>query len=222
MICEKCQKEVNDSANFCPYCGYNFKETNTKISNSKGLIAFLISNICTVLIFIIVAIVTIPRTPEYAIYKACTSIKNNNYEQSIKYVNIDKIVNNRINSVTEEMYSAPELKNNPFAGFAYMFIDAITEKLKVAIKEGFKDIVANKENIFKDVSEPKLIYLLIVKSYNNLSLKKETTDNNQTIFTFSDKDKYDELNIVLDNPTKKHWEIVDLAGYDFWKEYLGE
>ena len=217
MICEKCQKEVNDSANFCPYCGYNFKETNTKISNSKGLIAFLISIICIVLIFIIVAIVTIPRTPEYAIYKACTSIKNNNYEQSIKYVNIDKIVNNRINSVTEEMYSAPELKNNPFAGLAYMFIDAITEKLKVAIKE-----VANKENIFKDVSEPKLIYLLIVKSYNNLSLKKETTDNNQTIFTFSDKDKYDELNIVLDNPTKKHWEIVDLAGYDFWKEYLGE
>ena len=222
MICEKCQKEVNDSANFCPYCGYNFKETNTKISNSKGLIAFLISIICIVLIFIIVAIVTIPRTPEYAIYKACISIKNNNYEQSIKYVNIDKIVNNRINSVTEEMYSAPELKNNPFAGLAYMFIDAITEKLKVAIKEGFKDIVASEDNIFKDVSEPKLIYFLIVKSYNDLSLKKETTDNNQTIFTFSDNDKYKELNIVLDNPAKKHWEIVDLAGYDFWKEYLGE
>ena len=54
MICEKCQKEVNDSANFCPYCGYKFKETNTKISNSKGLIAFLISIICIVLIFIIV------------------------------------------------------------------------------------------------------------------------------------------------------------------------
>lgn len=222
MICEKCQKEVNDSANFCPYCGYNFKETNTKISNSKGLIAFLISIICIVLIFITIAIITIPKTPEYAIYKACTSIKNNNYEQSIKYVNIDKIVNNRISSVKEEMYSSPELKNNPFAGLAYMFIDVLTEKLKVAIKEGFKDIVASKDNIFKDVSEPKLIYFLVVKSYNNLSLKKSITDNNQTVFTFSDNDKYDELNIVLDNPTERHWEIVDLAGYDFWKEYLGE
>lgn len=218
MICEKCQKEVSDSANFCPHCGHNFKETDNKTNTNKGLLAVLITLACIVLISIIVAIVTIPKTPEYAIYKACTSIKNNNYEQSIKYVNIDKIVDNRINSVTEEMYSSSELKNNPFASFAYMFVDAITEKLKIAIKEGFKDIVASKDNIFKDVSDPKLIYFLIVKSYNDLSLKKETTDNNQTIFTFSDNDKFKELNIVLDNPAKKHWEIVDLAGYDFWKE----
>lgn len=222
MICEKCQKEVNDSANFCPHCGYKFGETEDKPKTNKGIIVSIVSLVCVVFIFLTIAIITIPKTPEYAIYKACTSIKNNNYEQSIKYVNIDKIVDNRINSVTEEMYSSPELKNNPFAGLAYMFIDAIIEKLKVAIKEGFKDIVASKENIFKDVSEPKLIYFLIVKSYNDLSLKKETTDNNQTIFTFSDNNKYKELNIVLDNPTKKRWEIVDLAGYNFWKEYLGE
>ena len=69
---------------------------------------------------------------------------------------------------------------------------------------------------------PQKDYFLISKSYKDMSLIKSKTDTNEVTFVFSDKDKYNDLNIILENSNKKHWEIVDISGYDFWKEYLGE
>ena len=39
-------------------------------------------------------------------------------------------------------------------------------------------------------------------------------------FTCSDNDKVDPVYIFLDNSTKKHWEIIDITGYNFWENYL--
>ena len=216
MICNNCQKEINDNANFCPNCGYSFKSTNNKFSIIKYSI------IVAVILFLSIILTTIPKTPEYAIYRACISIKNNDYEQAIKYVNIDKIVNNRINVIKAQMYSSQELQNNPFAGIAYMFVDALTSKLQEAIEIGFKEIVESKDNVFTDISKAKLAYFLIVKSYKDMSLKKDKTDKNEVTFIFSNNNEYNDLNLILKNSSKKHWEIVDISGYDFWKEYLGE
>ena len=221
MICDNCQKEINDNANFCSNCGYNFKSTNKKIEIKKlSITASLI--ILAVILFISIVFTTIPKTPEYAIYKACTSIKNNNYEQAVKYVNIDKIVNNRLNVVKAQIYSSTELQNNPFADIAYMFVDSLASKLKEAIEVAFREIVESEDNVFQDISKVKLAYFLISKSYKDMSLIKSKTDTNEVTFVFSDKDKYNDLNIILENSNKKHWEIVDISGYDFWKEYLGE
>lgn len=213
MICEKCQKEISDNANFCTNCGYKLKRNNF-------LKSIMISCVLMIAIFITVASFIIPTTPEYAIYKAFTSIKANDYDETIKYVNIDKIINNRVSAITEEMYSSPELKDNPFAGLAYVFIDTMAEKLKTTIKNTFRNVVLNRNNGFKDISEIKLIYFLTVKSHGDLTLTKYRNTYGETVFTFSDNDEFDPVYIFLDNSTKNHWEIIDITGYNFWENYL--
>lgn len=145
-------------------------------------------------------------------------MKANNYEKTIKYINIEKIVNNRFEAVTAEMMNDPALDNNPFAGLAYMFVEAVKPKFVSIVQDSFKNIVESPDNIFQEVSTPKLLIFLIIKNYNGITLVKTQNEPKKVIFEFNDNSNINNLQIELNKNSEQNWKIVDIGGYDFWDD----
>lgn len=237
MYCNNCGKEVNVNDKFCGHCGscinienYN-KDNNTEININTNINDLQYVNLKTkviqygliaLIIFIFISvssmIIIYTKSPEFVIYKSVIAMKNNDYEKTVKYVNIEKIIDNRVNDITTEMLNDPYIKNNPFAGLAYAFIESIKPKLIDYIKSEFKNIVESPDNIFQDVSSFKLLYFTIVKKYKNISLKNVTNEPKKAILELIGTKNNYKLKIYFIKNSKNQWEIVDITGYEFWKE----
>lgn len=237
MYCNNCGKEVDDNDKFCGHCGIhlNIETYNENINpeinknnditdiqsvNLKTKVTKYILIALTILIFISVSsmIIIYTKSPEFVIYKSVIAMKNNDYEKTIKYINIEKIIDNRVNDITAGMLNDPALKNNPFAGLAYAFVESIKPKLVDYIQTEFKNIIESPDNIFQDISSFKLLYFTIAKKYGNVSLNKVTKEPKKAILEFiSSKNDY-KLKIYFIKNSKNQWEIVDITGYEFWKE----
>lgn len=190
------------------------KEDEKQISNKKNLILGSIISLCLILILTF-SVITISRTPEYALYKTIKSIKTHDYKQAIAYVNIDKIADARFQEAKQKMYSDPELVNNPFAGIVYMFVESLQETMTQAIKNGFQDIVASKSNAFTDISDIKLISFLIIKSYKGIKLEKNMRVNDYA-YIYLLMDNGSKITLIM-TKNENSWQIVDIIGYDFWE-----
>ena len=141
MYCNNCGKEVNDNDKFCGHCGSRINiETHSENINfeinknnditdvqsvklkTKSTKYILIALITLIFISISSMIVIYTKSPEFVIYKSVIAMKNNDYEKTIKYISIEKIIDNRVNAITTEMLNDPTRKNDPIAGLADAFI----------------------------------------------------------------------------------------------------
>lgn len=221
MFCKKCGKEFNNSDNVCSYCGEENKNLTNEyeLNNEREITNKKYSSITLILVFIILSLLTFAflytKSPEYTIYSAVSAMKDNDYEKTIKYININKIVNNRIDILVNTMQNIPGLNNNPYFGLAYLFIDAVKPKLISLIEEKFKSIVESPDNVFHNISKPQIFLFTLIKKYNDLSLVKLTNEDKKVVFEFSNK-KIKNLRIVLVKNSDNKWEIVDIDNYYFW------
>lgn len=235
MYCNNCGKEIADNYKFCAYCGASVESQNNNIdaetsdnfidkyiqeknNKSKNIKYFWVTILVLFIIFAGVLFTIFVKSPEYTIYSAVSAMKANNYEKTIKYINIEKIVNNRFEAVTAEMMNDPSLDNNPFAGLAYMFVEAVKPKFVSIVQDSFKNIVESPDNIFQEVSTPKLLVFLIIKNYNGITLVKTQNEPKKVIFEFNDNSNINNLQIELNKNSEQNWEIVDIGGYDFWDD----
>ncbi len=225
MYCNNCGKEISDNHNFCSYCGASVEIPNKKApfinfcSKKKlnGVKYFLISLILFSVIFFATAITIFLKSPEYSIYASITAMKENDYNKTIKYINIEKIINNRFQEITSEMMNDSELANNPFAGLAYMFIEAFKPKFVSLVQDSFKDIVESPDNVFQELSKPKLLAFLLIKNYNGITLTKTLNEPKKATFVFNNNKDINNLQINLNKTSDNIWEIVDISGYNFWE-----
>ena len=194
------------------------KYIQEKNNKSKNIKYFWVTILVLFIIFAGVLFTTFVKSPEYTIYSAISAMKTNNYEKTIKYINIEKIVNNRFEAVTTEMMNDPALDDNPFAGLAYMFVEAVKPKFVSIVQDSFKNIVESPDNIFQEVSTPKLLIFLIIKNYNGITLVKTQNEPKKVIFEFNDNSNINNLQIELNKNSEQNWEIVDIGGYDFWDD----
>lgn len=237
MYCNNCGQEVNDNDKFCGHCGsrinietyreninFEINKNNdiTDVQSVKLKTKFtkyiLIALITLIFISISSMIVIYTKSPEFVIYKSVIAMKNNDYEKTIKYISIEKIIDNRVNDITTGMLNDPSLKNNPFAGLAYAFIESIKPKLVDYIQTEFKNIIESPDNIFQDISSFKLLYFTIAKKYGNISLNNVTKEPKKAILEFIGSENNYKLRICFIKNSKNQWEIVDITGYEFWKE----
>lgn len=186
-------------------------QEGSKHKKNKGLVIFLSIFSVVIVSFLIFCFAYVPKTPEFALYKTFRSVKTHNYEQASYYVNIDKIAENRFNAIKEEALNSPELKDNPFAGLAYMFIDAMEEQVVSLVKSGFKKVVEEPDSEIEKVSDISFAGFLIVKSYNGVKLSKQTPNPATTLITLEVPEK-DPVQLTM-NKVDKTWQIVDITGY---------
>lgn len=235
MYCNNCGKEIADNHKFCAYCGASVELKNNNedeqtsnnfidkyIQEEKNKTKYIKNFFITIFVLLIIfggVVVTIfVKSPEYAIYSAVNAMKANDYDRTIKYVNIEKIVNNRVEAITSEMMNAPELDNNPFAGLAYMFVEAVKPKFVSVVQNAFKNIVESPDNIFQEVSAPKLLIFLIIKHYDGMTIVKIDNGPKKVIFEYNDNN-INNLQIELNKNSEQNWEVVDICGYDFWEDF---
>lgn len=239
MYCNNCGNEIDDSSKFCPHCGAEqikvqeenkneYKTEEHSFEKSKKLNIHSIKktgsakySFISFLMIIIVALSVLGflylGSPEGAVYNSIVAMKDNDYDKTLKYVNINKIVDNRISALTDEMMDDPELENNPFAGLAYLFVEAIKPKLTSMIQDAFKGVVESPDNVFQNVSNVHVFLFTLIKNYDGNSLEKIQNDEKKVVFEFNNKD-IKNLQIVLVKNAQGNWEIVDILGYDFWKD----
>lgn len=190
--------------------------------NAKEDVLMMKKKIVSIFIIIVLSLSIIwstlatMRSPEYALYQSVQSIKMHNYQKASLYINIDKIAANRANEARQELLNMPELKNNPFAGFAVVMFDGLINTFTEAIKTSFKDIVESPDNIFTDVSSPKLIAFLIIKKYDNVKIIKHYTDTKDSVYFQINKENEPVVQILLDK-NNNTWQITDILGYTFWE-----
>ena len=177
-------KKISNVQSFIISHNDNFidKYIQEKNNKSKNIKYFWVTILVLFIIFAGVLFTIFVKSPEYTIYSAVSAMKANNYEKTIKYINIEKIVNNRFEAVTTEMMNDPALDNNPFAGLAYMFVEAVKPKFVSIVQDSFKNIVESPDNIFQEVSTPKLLIFLIIKNYNGITLVKTQNEPKKVIF----------------------------------------
>lgn len=233
MYCPNCGKEIADNHKFCAYCGVSVESNddnkNEQISdtfidkylqeeknNLKQIKYFLVTMLALFIVFVGALVAIFVKSPEYAIYGAISAMKANNYEKTIKYINIEKIINNRFEVVKSEMLNTPELNNNPFADLAYMFIEVVKPKFISVAQDSFKNIVESPDNIFQEISMPRLLIFLIVKKYDKVTLIKTQNEPKKVIFELNNNN--DNLQIELNKNSEQNWEIVDIGGYNFWED----
>lgn len=166
--------------------------------------------------FVIFCCTYVPRTPEYALFETFKAVKSHDFERASYYVNIDKIAENVFAKIKEEAMNDPELANNPFAGLAYMFIDAMKENVITLVKSGFKKVVEEPNEKLAEVSDVKVAGFLVVKSYKGVKLSKDVKTPDSVKFEL-DVDDNDPIVFIM-NKVDKTWQIVDIAGYNLMNE----
>lgn len=207
-----CEEGIINSFNADEKQGYE-PQINSKKCNRNRLIIGISLLVLLVFGLIVFCFGYIPRTPEYALYKAFKAMKIHNYELASYYVNVDKIAENTFQKVKEEALEDPDIANNPFSGLAIMFIDSLLEPVKTAVKAGFKDVVEDSRNVFTDIPDIKVIGFLIVKFYDNVSLVKDMSVPNLAKFQLNTGDN--EPVIFYMSKYGNTWQIVDITGYTF-------
>lgn len=234
MYCNNCGKEIGDNYKFCSYCGTSVEQKNNNINEqasdnfidkyiqekqnkSKYIKYFFVALLVFFIILIGVLVTIFVKSPEYAIFSAVNAMKANNYEKTVKYINIEKIINNRFDAIKAEMINDADLNNNPFAGLAYLFIDSIKPKFVSIVQDSFKNIVESPDNIFQNISNVKLLIFLTVKNYHGVSLLKTNKGPQKVIFKFNDNN-INNLLIEMNKTSDEQWEIVDIDGYYFWDD----
>jgi len=228
MFCPNCGKEIYAHSKFCQFCGagINMPENNTKqkgnnfknnIKKNKKPHCILVVTIVLFSILLVFCLLYI-KTPEFAIYNAVAAMKDNDYAKTIKYVNIEKIANNRIDAYMTNAINDESMRNNPFVGLAYIFAETLKPNIISIIQESFKDIVESPENIFQKASKPKVLLFTCIKKFGKLSLQKTVNEPKKAEFKFNDGNKIKNLYIVLNRTFEKKWEVVDIYGYDFWQD----
>ncbi len=184
-----------------------------KNKKSKGLIIFLVS-IGIIAVVIACFIAGITKTPEYALYKTVSAIKNRDYEKTISYINIDSIAQNRMNAIKEELMNSPEMKDNPFAYIAIGMFDAMSSQIIGEIKKGIKAEIENPDNNFKDISPEKAAVCLAVKKCGDVVLTKDYTDKNAKIGIKNTKKDEETIYLIMER-NGNSWQIIDITGYAF-------
>lgn len=199
-------------------------EYQNEYLSSKSSTVKLIVIIFSLIIFLSITIMGYfySKSPEFAIYNSIIAMKENDYNKTIQYINIEKITTNRVDAYVSEMLSTPALDDNPFVGLAYMFVDAIKPNFIALIQNEFKKVVESPDNIFQQVSKPQLLYFTIVKKYDNFSIKKIVKEPKKVVFEFTDGKDIDGVRIYLVKNSNNNWEIVDLTGYEFWQDVESE
>lgn len=199
-------------------------ENQNKILHSKSSLVKLIVIISSIIILLGITIMgyLYSKSPEFAIYNSIVAMKDNDYNKTIQYINIEKITNNRVDEYMSEMLNDPSIADNPFAGLAYMFVDAVKPKFIELLQDEFKKVVESPDNIFQQVSKPQLLLFTIVKKHDGVSIKTITKEPKKVVFEFNDGKNIKDLRIYLVKNSNNNWEIVDLTGYEFWKDSEAE
>lgn len=186
--------------------------------------SILNNNFITIIVVVTLLVITILsgilfvlKSPEYALYSSIQAIRTHNYEKAKYYVNIDQIAENRVNEAKKELLNMPEIKNNPFAGFAIVMFEGMANQLVNVIKVSFKGIVLSPDNRFTEISNLKLITFLTVKEFEDIKLDKYYITTEKVWFELT-KNKQIIAQILL-TKNNRTWQIVDVVGYPFWTYY---
>ena len=223
MFCKKCGNEINDTDKFCSYCGVENKNLidEDELTNEREITNKKYYYILLLLVFLIFGLLTLTfiyvKSPECTIYSAVSAMKDNDYEKTTQYININKIVNNRIDVLVNEMLNDPSLNNNPFSGLAYLFIDAIKPRLTSMIEGKFKNIVESPDNVFQDIPKTHIFLFTLIKKYDDITLEKLTNEEKKVIFEFNNN-TIKNLRIILVKNSDNKWEIVDIDNSYFWQD----
>lgn len=229
MYCEKCGAQIDENARFCSACG---RKTTLNKVRTEGFLNKFFGRIkrgkhCFAMYFVIALILVFlsgfgysahvySKSPEASIYGAVSAMKDHNYEKTKEFVNVDAIVNNRVDAITNEMLNSAELKDNPFAGFAYMLVDSLKPKLASSVHAVLKNAVESRDNVFEQVSKPQVLLFTIKKKYKDVSLEQTVKERDKTVFRFKKGTDIDLLITMTKNGG--NWQIVDISGFDLLSE----
>ena len=79
MICEKCDKQIDDDAKFCSFCGYKIEKKSEEVeiytnSKLKGIVFRIIAIILAYFGFVAVKVALVPKSPIYGEFEAIVPI----------------------------------------------------------------------------------------------------------------------------------------------------
>lgn len=179
--------------------------------------------ICRSIIFLVVIILSIyvaifVNSPEYFAYKICKVVKSADYEQAMMYINIDKIVENKIGNFDQRDTDSNE------AGFLSNITNMVANGIKDTAKKEFESVVkseleyGNKE--LKNISNRELLIFFIKEFIKNENLTKEELGKNKIKFTIKNGKRHHKSYLVEKNDHGK-WEITEVP-YDILSGTLGK
>ena len=142
-------------------------------------------------------------TPKYSLYQLKKAIQNHDSMTFNKYVDVDRVTGNLLDTASQSFEEEMKKESNPFGEFGnsilQSMIPALKEKMKSGINKSIEEISEGKDNKYSSVSIKE-----IIKEGKSAKITLENSDN-------------ETIRLDMIQTPDRYWKIVGINFEDFKK-----